>query len=210
MKRPKSWRIAGRSRLVAAVCRRGATDGPFDAKAVLDRYCAGNPSDATTRFERKDHAPGPARRHQRNGRPGAAVPRRHPGRAADRLSRDHGAPESKYNEHDVPLDYLVRHWTQRPPCGASAVGRTPPLASTAPRTAAPVSSRSTSRPALAHCRICGYVRRIPLRHWRLAPGQPRLNARSSRRARSPDRAAVDAAGPLALRRSPVRSPGSRR
>ena len=99
------------TRLVAAVCRCGATDEPFDAEAVLDRYCASYPSDATTRFERKDHAPGPARRHHRNGRPGAAVPRRHPGRAADRLSRDHGAPESKYNQHDVPIHYLVRDRT---------------------------------------------------------------------------------------------------
>jgi hypothetical protein len=57
--------------------------------------------------------PDPGAQTSNNRRPGSRVPaERNPGRAADRSSRDHGAPEStQKHHHDVPIRHFVRHRT---------------------------------------------------------------------------------------------------
>ena len=57
--------------------------------------------------------PDPGAQTSNNRRPGSRVPaERNPGRAADRSSRDDGAPESTQNTpHDVPIRHVVRHRT---------------------------------------------------------------------------------------------------
>ena len=204
MKRPESWRIAGMTRLVARFRAHDAS-GRLTRSAVRARYCVGYPSDATTRFERTDfNAPGPARRHQKmvvRVQSAQTTPRP---RSRSPIPRSRRA-RKQYNEHDVPIHHLVRH-----------------RASVRHAAAAP-SSECLDSSLLRHERLHKLPRdrradrHCPLPDLRVRPprplsptaSQPPSKARSRRSARSPDRAAVDAAGPSALRRSPVRSRGLR-
>jgi hypothetical protein len=111
----------------------------------------GNQSDATTRFERPKPAPGPARRHSQN-----------PGRAADRSSRDDGAPESTSK-----INMMTRSATSSVTGRASAMRRMRRRSTTVANSrlfcgtnGCPSFLEFDPETGKATCYICGFVRRI--------------------------------------------------
>ena len=134
--------------------RRGTSE-PRTFGRLTDRvpgeYCDGNQSDATTRFERPNHAPGPARRHSTIVVQGSTVPQNETRpRSRSLIPRSRRARKHKNNNHDDPIRHSVRHRTSLRRCGACAAATTRrphPAASSAAPTAAPASSTSIPRRA---------------------------------------------------------------